>query len=117
MASDNNFHDRPASKMQGGGRDITDFRPNSMLNNLIVLENNIDSNYSYRQYLQGNAQKIMNKNHEEVCARLGCDCGHGILPNVCETSDPKYGYDSHKSVRLSVPSGGLPPPGIRQILQ
>ena len=113
--SDNKFEDRPACMMQGKGRDLTDFRPNCTMNSLIIAQNNIHSNGIYRQFLQNNAEKIIEQNHNELCRRLGCDCGQGYPASQCAYTNPFYGNNEQKLVRLTVPGGAEPPTGVRQI--
>ena len=101
--------------MQAKGREITDFRPNCTMNSLIISENKINSNTTYRQFLQANAETLIKKNHDDVCMRLGCDCGNGMPISQCAFSDPTYGSNEQSLVRLTVPGGAVPPTGVRQI--
>ena len=47
------------------------YQPESAINNNIILENNIKSNWEYRQYLTQNATRVMQGNFHEACNDAG----------------------------------------------
>ena len=55
------------------GRNYASWQPDAVVNQRIQKEENIHSNWSYRQYLQNNGTKIMNYNNMEACYDLGLD--------------------------------------------
>ena len=114
-ASDNKYNERPACMMQMGTREMTDYRPNCTLNNVIMADNDITTNAQYRQLLINNADKLIKQQHNEVCMKLGCKCDGYEKSNICAYSNPDYGFDKYLPVRLSVPGGGIPPTGVKQI--
>jgi len=58
--------------LMADGRAITaSYQPESVINNDIIMQNNIKSNWSYRQYLMKNAQQIMEQNFREACNDSG----------------------------------------------
>jgi len=59
--------------LMADGRAITaSYQPESAINNEIILQNNITSNWEYRQYLMNNATNIMENNFRESCNDAGC---------------------------------------------
>lgn len=58
--------------LMADGRSVTaSYQPESAINNDIIMQNNIKSNWEYRQYLTKNAQKIMEQNFREACNDSG----------------------------------------------
>ena len=53
------------------GRNYATWTPESDINNRLKQEQNIESNWDYRQYLQANAKEIMKANSMEACNTLG----------------------------------------------
>ena len=51
--SNNKYKNCPA--LMSDGRNFTDYRPINHINNLLVMNNNLDNNYSYREFLIQNA--------------------------------------------------------------
>ena len=75
----------------------------AVVNERIQKQENIQTNWSYRQYLQQNGLKIMNYNSAEACYDLGLDphvkndrTPSDNVPykfkNVFDTSKPGFGY-------------------------
>lgn len=57
----------------GGGRHFTDYRPNSVLNDLIREQNKVDSNgSSYREFLQKNADQLLQKMNHHYQEKYAC---------------------------------------------
>ena len=53
------------------GRNYASWQPDAVINRRIQKQENIHSNWSYRQYLQHNGLKIMEYNGKEACYDLG----------------------------------------------
>ena len=54
------------------GRYLTDYRPNSDVNNLNRAEYGVQNNFEYRMFLQQNAKNIMKNELEELDQYYGC---------------------------------------------
>jgi hypothetical protein len=57
--------------MADGRSVVASYQPESVINNQIILENNLESNWQYRQYLIKNANQIMNRNFRDACNDAG----------------------------------------------
>ena len=55
------------------GRNYASWQPDAIVNARIQQQENIQSNWSYRQYLQQNGLQIMKYNSMESCYDLGLD--------------------------------------------
>jgi hypothetical protein len=62
------------------GRTFSSYIPEESVNEKIMKKENIKSNWDYREYLQKNAKKILNKNNKNFSYELG-------LVNHKETND------------------------------
>ena len=100
-ASNNYVFNSPAQ--MADGRLWSQWQPDAVVNNRIQKQEGIQSNWSYRQYLQKNGLQIMNFNTEEACYTLGVDphvktdrTPSDNVPftfkNTFDTSKPGYGY-------------------------
>ena len=68
----NNIHfDFPP--IMDDGRNYADWLPGAAINEQIREQNNIKSNWDYRQFLTYNAEEIMRKNQLEACDQC-CAC-------------------------------------------
>lgn len=57
------------------GRAFTDYTPSCVLNNKIKKEANVSDNYSYRMYIQRNADKIMQADRSKASqVSIMCSC-------------------------------------------
>jgi hypothetical protein len=85
------------------GRNYASWQPDAVVNERIQRQEGIQSNWSYRQYLQKNADQIMKYNSVESCYDLGLDphvqsdrTPSDNVPykfkNVFDTSKPGFGY-------------------------
>jgi hypothetical protein len=85
------------------GRLYASWQPEAVINRRIQKEENIHSNWSYRQYMQKNGLEIMKYNNSEACYDLGLDTHvqTGATPSsnvpykfnsIYDTSRPGYGY-------------------------
>lgn len=87
------------------GRLWASWQPQAVVNKRIQKENNINNNWSYRQFLQHNGIKIMEYNNQESCYNLGLD-PHVIsdktpsenvpfkYQSIFDTSKPGFGYNN-----------------------
>ena len=55
------------------GRNYASWQPDAVINERIQKQEGIQSNWSYRQYLQKNGTQIMKYNNLEACYDLGLD--------------------------------------------
>ena len=85
------------------GRNYASWQPDAVVNERIQVQEGIQSNWSYRQYLQNNGLQIMNYNNSEACYTLGLDphvqtdrTPSDNVPKkfsgVFDTSKPGFGY-------------------------
>jgi len=89
--------------MMSDGRIHSSWQPDSVINERIQQQNNITSNWKYRQYLTQNASAIMQLNTQQACYNLGmnphintnstpsANVPH-LYQNTFDTSAPGYGY-------------------------
>jgi hypothetical protein len=85
------------------GRNFASWQPEAVVNERIQKQENIKSNWAYRQYLTNNATTIMKFNNGEACSELGLD-PHAqsnsnpssnvpfVFRGVMDTKTPGYGY-------------------------
>lgn len=85
------------------GRNYSSWQPDAVINERIQEKEGIQSNWSYRQYLQNNAAKIMNFNTREACYTSGLDPNYRTdktpsdnvpftFKGTFDTSRPGFGY-------------------------
>jgi hypothetical protein len=85
------------------GRNYATWQPDAVINQRIQKQENIQSNWQYRQYLQQNGLQIMNYNNMEACYDLGLDPHYNtdktpasnvpVLYNgLFDTKNPGFGY-------------------------
>ena len=100
--SNNKYFDCPA--LMADGRIMTDYRQNGTLNDMIRLNNNVMSSYDYRQFLQSNAQDIMNINENYIVEKNGCKSGKLVevpFSRVCNYNT-QYGKCEKTNQRLGM---------------
>jgi hypothetical protein len=68
--SNNQYPEFPPLMMDGRAV-VASYQPESAINNNIILENNIQSNWEYRRYLTNNAMDVMNRNFRDACNDAG----------------------------------------------
>ena len=101
-AGSNNIHfDYPP--LMSDTRNFTSWESACDKNNKIIAQNNITTNYSYRQYLINNASSIMNQNKSIACNECGfCqftqnpqpqEVGKYLYKSCSDMSQP-YGYEN-----------------------
>ena len=74
------------------GRNFASWQPESVINTRIQKQENIQSSWDYRQYMQKNGLKIMKYNSHEACYDLGIT--HHELTNTEHSSNVPYLYKS-----------------------
>ena len=85
------------------GRNYASWQPDAVINERIQIQENIKTNWNYRQYLQKHGIQIMNYNHSEACYTLGLDPHVEIdktpsdnvphkFKNIFDTNHPGFGY-------------------------
>jgi hypothetical protein len=88
------------------GRNYASWQPEAVINERIQKQENITSNWKYRQYLTNNGIKIMNYNNISACYDLGMPCSvtsaqstpSSNVPimynSLFDTGSPGYGYQN-----------------------
>ena len=85
------------------GRNWASWQPEAVINQRIQNQEGIDNNWTYRQYLQQNANKIRSFNNSEACYDLGLSAHvqSGRVPSqnvpylyssTFDSSRPGFGY-------------------------
>lgn len=81
-------------------RHFTDYRPNTYVNNLIRMTNNVSGSYEYRQFLIHNADSLMKANTQYADMKNACspcnatpvpfkqECNVGLSEVECRLLDP-----------------------------
>ena len=98
----NNYDFNSPAKM-ADGRLWSQWQPDAVVNERIQIQEGIQTNWGYRQFLQKNGLQIMNYNNQEACYTLGLDphvdTGKTPSDNVpyrfkgtFDTSKPGFGY-------------------------
>ncbi len=102
--SSNNIHfNFPPIMMDG--RNFASWQPEAVINQRIQQQENITSNWNYRQYMQQNGLQIMKYNSMESCYELGLDVHTNtnttpstnvpyLYKSSFDNSKPGYGYSS-----------------------
>jgi len=87
------------------GRNFASWQPEARINERIQKQENIHSNWSYRQYLTNNALQIMQYNNSEACYELGLPSHEQtnktpsanvpyLYSSAFDTKNPGFGYCS-----------------------
>ena len=74
------------------GRNYASWQPEAVINERIQKQENIQSNWQYRQFLQNNGLKIMKYNSTEACYDLGID--PHTTTNTTPSSNVPFTYRS-----------------------
>jgi len=74
------------------GRNYASWQPEAVINNRIQQQENIQSNWQYRQFLQHNGQQIMKYNSMEACYDLGLN--PHTTTNTTPSSNVPYAFRS-----------------------
>lgn len=67
--------------LMSDSRNYSSWQPDAVINQRIQTTENIQSNWSYRQFLQQNGLKVMNYNNQEACYVSGLD------PRIADQND------------------------------
>lgn len=78
--SSNNLYDNFPPLMTDGRTVIAGSQPDAIANEQLIKENNIQTNWEYRRYLQTNAKEIMKKNCMSMCNDVGYVCRYENEP-------------------------------------
>ena len=90
----NNFHhDFPA--LMSDGRSFSNWQPTAVLNDQIRSRENLKTNWDYRQYLQKNANSIIEFDKSTACQQTGC-------PYAYVKSHPEYHSDLKASFEANL---------------
>jgi hypothetical protein len=98
----NNIHFDFPPIMQDG-RNYASWQPEAVINKRIQKQENIHSNWAYRQYLTHHGQEIMNYNTTEACYEMGLPTHTQtnktpsanvpiLYKSTFDSSQPGYGY-------------------------
>ena len=102
FSGSNNIHfNFPA--IMNDGRNYSQWQPDAVVNERIQMQEGIQTNWGYRQYLQNHGLQIMKYNNEEACYALGLNphintnnTPSSNVPHTFkstfDTSRPGYGY-------------------------
>jgi hypothetical protein len=74
------------------GRNYASWQPEAVINSRIQQQENIQSNWQYRQFLQKNGLQIMKYNSTEACYELGLD--PHTTTNTTPSSNVPFTYQS-----------------------
>ena len=85
------------------GRNYASWQPDAVINERIQRQENIHTNWGYRQFLQKNGLEIMKYNNQEACYTLGLDPHYNTdatpssnvpftFKNTFDTGRPGFGY-------------------------
>ena len=104
FSGSNNIHFNYPPIMKDG-RNYASYQPEAAVNERIQQQNQITSNWKYRQFLTKNASDITNFNNQEACYTLGLsphvtsDATPSsnvpfLYKNTFDTSEPGFGYSN-----------------------
>jgi len=80
--------------MMADGRNWASWQPEAVINQRIQVEQDIRSNWDYRQFMQKNGLKIMNFNTLENCYEMGLDCNKVGRQNIEYSKSTPFLYKS-----------------------
>ena len=89
--SNNKYHNCPA--LMSDGRQFTDYRAIRRINNLLGFNNQIKKDYSYREFLIQNANKLMEHNRNisiqnNICEQYSEVDAESCLSSISYSSKP-----------------------------
>lgn len=89
------------------GRHFTDYRPSCDINSAIRGDNSIPSSFQYRNFLQQNAEKLLNLNRKHACMKNCCGpCGEPFEPGTMLPEKYMVNCDANTCTRvLNDPQG------------
>jgi hypothetical protein len=100
------------------GRNYASWQPEAVINERIQKQENIHSNWEYREYLTNQALQIMKYNTMESCYDLGLPCHSQTnktpsnnvpfqFKSTFDNSEPGFGYNNSDLKRLYLTSEQL----------
>ena len=102
----NNIHFN-SPPLMSDGRNFSSWQPEAVVNNRIRKQENINSNWDYRQYLTNNGEQIMKYNSNSYCYEIGVgdncysvsdktpsDNVPFLFKSTFDTSKPGFGYNN-----------------------
>lgn len=90
----NNVYDNFPPIMADGRTVIASYQPDAIANEQLIKENNIQTNWEYRKYLQQNAKEIMRQN----CMSMSNDVGYVRRYNNEPIQNVPYTFTSSPSL-------------------
>lgn len=94
----NNRYPEFPPMMSDGRAIVSSHQPESVINHEIIVSNNIQSNWQYRNFLISNAAKIMEQNFRESCNDTGYFVKQYEIQNsnsvVKDTNSPPFLYSA-----------------------
>jgi hypothetical protein len=110
FSGSNNIHFDFPPIMQDG-RIYSSWQPEAVINQNIQRQENIKTNWDYRQFLTNNALQAMKYNSMEACYTLGLPCSFQTnktpssnvpyqFQSTFDTSEPGFGYNNSDLKRL-----------------
>ena len=104
-ASNNKYFDCPPR--MSDGRHFTDYRPNCEINSMIKMDNKITNSFEYRNFLQQNANKLLDINRKHACQKNCCiTCKENFSDSTMLPEQYKVSCDKHTCTRmLNEPTG------------
>jgi hypothetical protein len=103
----NNIHlDSPA--IMADGRTYSNWLPTAAINENIRKRENINTNWDYRNYLQSNAENIIDMNRRVACEQTGCTPIDNTITGLDPPSDLKQIYLSRQQLQESIVITQLP---------
>jgi hypothetical protein len=104
----NNFHPN-APALMSDGRSFSNWQPTAVLNEQIRKREKLQSNWAYRQYLQNNANSIIEFDQSTACHQTGCPYAYvSKTRNPFESSDLKDSYVSSQASKFPFSVNKLP---------
>lgn len=106
--STNNQYSEFPPMMKDGRSIVSSWQPESHINKEIKKQNNIKSNWEYRQYLTKNAHSIMNKEFAESANDTGYNMKSSQKPNIQSnevTGFSNYPYSFKSILDETKPTG------------
>lgn len=99
-ASNNTYYSLPP--LMSDGRNYTEWQSDAKINNIIKKDNNINSNWEYRRFLQQNGEKITDINNQNaynssnINPYMNTNTPSNNVPymfkGIFDTSRPGFGY-------------------------
>jgi hypothetical protein len=117
FSGSNNIHFDFPPIMQDG-RTYSSWQPEAVINQRIQKQENIRTNWEYRQFLTNNALQTMKYNSMEACYDLGLPCHSQTnktpssnvpfqFKSTFDNSEPGFGYNNSDLKRLYLTSEQL----------